>query len=121
MIRRELNKIFLGDNIQYYPEGSHFIGVDWNRKLGDYLVNGNRSWQFSHVILERLITGDGSSLKMVPSEYVDAVVTTRSLCSTKSVSETLKEIRRVLAPVSFKFCYKLFYTWIFNSNGLEIG
>ncbi|XP_011691058.1 PREDICTED: methyltransferase-like protein 7A isoform X2 [Wasmannia auropunctata] len=87
-----------GENIQFYPEGTHLIGVDWNVKLGEYLIKGNRSWQFSHVIIERLITGDGSSLKEVLTGSVDVVVTTRSLCSVKSVHSTLQEIRRVLAP-----------------------
>lgn len=93
--------IFIGENIQFYPEGTHLIGVDWNVKLGKYLVKGNRSWQFSHVIIERLITGDGSSMKEVITGCVDVVVTTRSLCSVKSVQSTLQEIRRVLAPVRF--------------------
>ncbi|XP_077267088.1 thiol S-methyltransferase TMT1A-like isoform X1 [Temnothorax americanus] len=87
-----------GENVQFYPESTHLIGVDWNIKLGEYLVKGNRSWQFSHVIIERLITGDGSSLKEVLTGCVDAVVTTRSLCSVKSLQSTLQEIRRVLAP-----------------------
>ncbi|XP_008204600.1 methyltransferase-like protein 7A isoform X1 [Nasonia vitripennis] len=89
---------FSGDNIQYYPEGAHFIAVDCNRKLGDYLVNGDRAWQYEHVIFERLIIADGSSLKGIPTGCVDVVVTTRSLCSTKSTLNTLKEIRRILAP-----------------------
>ncbi|XP_012527730.1 methyltransferase-like protein 7A [Monomorium pharaonis] len=87
-----------GENIQFYPEGTHLIGVDWNVKLGEYLIKGNRSWQFSHVIIERLIMGDGSSLKEILTGYVDVVVTTRSLCSVKSIQSTLQEIRRVLAP-----------------------
>ncbi|XP_019698021.1 methyltransferase-like protein 7A [Harpegnathos saltator] len=87
-----------GENIRFYPEGTHLIGVDWNTKLGEYLVKGGRSWQFSHVIIERLIVGDGSSLKGIPTGCVDVVVTTRSLCSVKSVRSTLQEIRRVLAP-----------------------
>ncbi|XP_011630835.1 methyltransferase-like protein 7A [Pogonomyrmex barbatus] len=87
-----------GENIQFYPEGTHLIGVDWNTKLGEYLVKGNRSWQFSHIIIERLIIGDGSSMKKVLTGCVDVVVTTRSLCSVKSVQSTLQEIRRVLTP-----------------------
>nr|XP_012234060.1 PREDICTED: methyltransferase-like protein 7A isoform X2 [Linepithema humile] len=87
-----------GENIQFYPEGTHLIGVDWNVKLGEYLVKGSRSCEFSHVIIERLITGDGSSLKEVPTGCVDVVVTTRSLCCVKSMQSTLQEIRRVLAP-----------------------
>ncbi|XP_016839761.1 methyltransferase-like protein 7A isoform X2 [Nasonia vitripennis] len=104
-VLRSLNSIRIleigvktGDNIQYYPEGAHFIAVDCNRKLGDYLVNGDRAWQYEHVIFERLIIADGSSLKGIPTGCVDVVVTTRSLCSTKSTLNTLKEIRRILAP-----------------------
>ncbi|XP_011499912.1 PREDICTED: methyltransferase-like protein 7A isoform X1 [Ceratosolen solmsi marchali] len=87
-----------GNNLQYYPDGTCFIAVDWNRKLEEYLINGDRSWQFTHIIFERFIIGDGSSLKEIPTGSVDAVVTTRSLCSTKSVSKTVSEIHRVLAP-----------------------
>lgn len=99
-------RIFIGENIQFYPEGTHLIGVDWNVKLGEYLVKGNRSCEFSHVIIERLIMGDGSSLKEVITGCIDVVVTTRSLCSVKSIQSTLQEIRRVLAPVRF-LCAKV--------------
>ncbi|KAK2580145.1 hypothetical protein KPH14_012418 [Odynerus spinipes] len=88
-----------GDNIQFYPEGTHFIGVDWNIKLADYLVDTNHSWEFGHIVLERLIVGDGSNLKEIPSGCIDVVVSTRSLCSAKSPRLAFSEIRRVLAPV----------------------
>ncbi|XP_051174914.1 putative methyltransferase-like protein 7A isoform X2 [Leptopilina boulardi] len=87
-----------GENIQYYPDGSQLIIVDWNRKLENYLICGKKSWQFSHVDFERQIFGDGSSLEKIPNGSVDAVVTTRSLCSTISVADTIHEIHRVLAP-----------------------
>ncbi|XP_017893553.1 methyltransferase-like protein 7A [Ceratina calcarata] len=87
-----------GENIQFYPDSTHLIAVDRNVKLAEYLIKGNRSWEFSHIIIERLITGDGSSLKEIPTGYVDIVVSTRSLCSVKSTRSTLQEIRRVLAP-----------------------
>ncbi|CAL7943955.1 unnamed protein product [Xylocopa violacea] len=88
----------MGENIQFYPDYTHLIGVDRNLKLADYLIKGNRSCQFSHVIIERLIIGDGSSLKEIPTGYVDVVVTTRSLCSVTSLKSTLQEIHRVLTP-----------------------
>ncbi|XP_076628898.1 thiol S-methyltransferase TMT1A-like [Colletes latitarsis] len=87
-----------GENIQFYPDNTHLICVDRNLKLADYLINGNRSWQFSHIIIERLIVGDGCSLKDVSTGHVDVVVTTRSLCSVTSIESTLREIHRVLAP-----------------------
>lgn len=68
-------------------------------------MKSGRSWQFSHVIIERLIVGDGGSLKGVSTGCVDVVVTTRSLCSVKSVQSTLQEIRRVLAPVRLIYIY----------------
>lgn len=74
------------------------IGVDRNLRLPEYLIKGNRSWQFSHIIIERLIVGDGSCLREVPAGHVDAVVTTRTLCSVISLQSTLREIHRVLAP-----------------------
>lgn len=91
----------LGDNLPFYPQGTNFVGVDWNTKLPNYLINSDRSWQFDHLTFERFIIGDGSDLKKVATGYVDAVVTTRSLCSSKSMRKTLQEIRRVLAPVSY--------------------
>lgn len=87
-----------GENIQFYPDNTHLIAVDRNVRLAEYLIKGNRSWQFSHIIIERVIVGDGSSLKDVPTGYVDVVVSMRSLCSVTSIQSTLQEIRRVLAP-----------------------
>ncbi|XP_076655746.1 thiol S-methyltransferase TMT1A-like [Halictus rubicundus] len=84
-----------GENIPFYPDNTHLISVDRNLKLAEYLIKGK---QFSHVSIERVIVGDGSSLKNVPTGYVDVVVTTRSLCSAKSIPSTLREIHRVLAP-----------------------
>nr|XP_031834451.1 methyltransferase-like protein 7A isoform X1 [Nomia melanderi]XP_031834452.1 methyltransferase-like protein 7A isoform X1 [Nomia melanderi] len=86
------------ENIQFYPNNTYLISVDRNLKLAEYLIKGNYSWKFSHVIIERVIVGDGSSLEDVPTGYVDVVVTTRSLCSVTSIRSTLREIRRVLAP-----------------------
>lgn len=87
-----------GENIQFYPDSTRLIGVDRNLRLPEYLIKGNRSWQFSHIIIERLIVGDGSCLREVPAGHVDAVVTTRTLCSVISLQSTLREIHRVLAP-----------------------
>ncbi|XP_057325497.1 thiol S-methyltransferase TMT1B-like isoform X2 [Microplitis mediator] len=88
----------IGQNIQFYPNGTHLIGVDWNYKLKEYLTESDQAWQFSHIIIEKIIIGDGSYLKDIPDNYVDAVVTTRSLCSVASVPDVLCEIHRVLAP-----------------------
>ena len=101
-LRHTIKKIctdLTGENIQFYPDSTRLIGVDRNLRLPEYLTKGNRSWQFSHIIIERLIVGDGSCLREVPTGYVDAVVTTRSLCSVISLQSTLREIHRVLAPV----------------------
>ncbi|XP_066599526.1 thiol S-methyltransferase TMT1A-like [Prorops nasuta] len=87
-----------GENIQFYPEGTRLLVVDWNLKLKEYLQSESRAWQFSHVQIEHVIHGDGSSLKDVPTGFVDVVVSTRSLCSVKSINATLREIRRILAP-----------------------
>ncbi|XP_076239668.1 thiol S-methyltransferase TMT1A-like isoform X2 [Calliopsis andreniformis] len=86
-----------GENIPFYPDNTHLIGVDRNVRLAEYLMKGSRSWQFSHIIIERLIVGDGSHLEDVPTGCVDAVVTTRSLCSVTSIESTLREILRVLS------------------------
>ncbi|XP_046472317.1 thiol S-methyltransferase TMT1A-like isoform X2 [Neodiprion pinetum] len=89
-----------GENIPFYPEACHLIGVDWNRKLADYLFHDDYAWRFQHVFVERTLVGDGSRLsRAIPSESIDAVVTTRTLCSVKSPSAVLREIRRVLVPV----------------------
>ncbi|XP_046590009.1 methyltransferase-like protein 7A [Neodiprion lecontei] len=88
-----------GENIPFYPEACHLIGVDWNKKLADYLFHDDYAWRFQHVFVERTLVGDGSRLsRAIPSESIDAVVTTRTLCSVKSPSAVLREIRRVLVP-----------------------
>ncbi|KAI4477841.1 hypothetical protein M0804_012321 [Polistes exclamans] len=87
-----------GDNIRFYPDNTHFIGVDWNTKLAEYLNDDNHSWQFGHIFVERLIIGDGSNLKLIPDNHVDVVVSIRSLCSIKLPLNALDEIKRILGP-----------------------
>ncbi|XP_043684876.1 methyltransferase-like protein 7A [Vespula pensylvanica] len=87
-----------GDNIQFYPDNTHFIGVDWNVRLAEYLNDENHSLEFGHINVERLIIGDGSNLKQIKTGSVDVVVSIRSLCSIKSPLNTFDEIKRILAP-----------------------
>ncbi|XP_034940827.1 methyltransferase-like protein 7B [Chelonus insularis] len=85
-----------GQNIPFYPDETHFIGVDCNHKLEEYLTRNGPLWQFAHIFIEKIIVGDGTQLKQIPTGYVDAVVTIRSLCSISPVADTLQEIKRIL-------------------------
>ncbi|XP_025602422.1 putative methyltransferase-like protein 7A [Athalia rosae] len=86
-----------GENIAFYPDDCHLVGVDLNKRLADHLFHDENAWRFRHIFVEQTIVGDGSRLgQTIPSGSVDAVVTTRTLCSVESPAAVLREIRRVL-------------------------
>lgn len=66
--------MFASDNIQFYPDDIHFIGVDWNVGLAEYLNDENHFMEFGHINVKHLIIGYSSNLKQINSGTVDVVV-----------------------------------------------
>jgi len=82
-----------GANLSYYPQDIHWIGVEPNPFMHDYL---REQAQTLGLTLD-LRQGTAEDLGLA-DESVDAVVSTLVLCSVPEQARTLQEIRRVLRP-----------------------
>ncbi|XP_022248725.1 methyltransferase-like protein 7A [Limulus polyphemus] len=89
-----------GCNLEFYPDKCRLIGVDPNPYFNSYFHEAHSLKKNQHVIVERLMCCGAEDMKDVPDNSVDAVTSTYVLCSVTSIQETLKEILRVLTPVS---------------------
>lgn len=91
-----------GSNFKFYPQNSRAILVDPNPFFEKNLRKNCE--EFSHIKLEQFVLGAGEDLSEVKDGSVDVVFTTIVLCSVNDVRKVLKEIKRVLAPVSLPRC-----------------
>lgn len=82
-----------GANLPYYPAGIHWIGVEPNPHMHDYL---REKAQTLGLNIE-LHQGTAERLP-VDDNQMDAVVSTLVLCSVPDLAGTLAEIVRVLKP-----------------------
>ena len=88
-----------GANFQFFPPGSEVICVDPNRHYEP--VVRNNVCKFPDVRVSQFHVGVAENLRdWVESDSVDVVVSTLVLCSVNDVVRSLKEIIRVLKPVS---------------------
>ena len=87
-----------GANFAYYPRGCSVLALDPNRHMNYYLVHTKK--YYPHVSLKEYIVGVAEDMKKIEDQSVSAVVSTLVLCSVESVEQALKEIIRVLKPVS---------------------
>uniref|UniRef100_A0A8D2NFQ7 Methyltransferase type 11 domain-containing protein n=1 Tax=Zonotrichia albicollis TaxID=44394 RepID=A0A8D2NFQ7_ZONAL len=87
-----------GSNFQFYPAGCKVTCSDINPNFQEGLSRNMKKNQ--HLHYEQFLVAAGEDLGQVPSGSVDAVVCTLVLCSVQSVSSTLREVLRVLRPVS---------------------
>ncbi|GAB0201456.1 methyltransferase-like protein 7A [Grus japonensis] len=87
-----------GANFQFYPPGCKVTCTDINPNFQQGLLRSMNKNQ--HVHYEQFLVAAGEDLRQVPSGSVDAVICTLVLCSVHSVNDTLKEVLRVLRPVS---------------------
>lgn len=87
-----------GANFKFYPPECRVTCMDPNPNFEKYLVKSiaeNRHLQY-----ERFVVGVGEDMRQVADGSMDAVVCTLVLCSVKSQEQILREVRRVLRPVS---------------------
>ena len=87
-----------GANFAFYPRGCSVIALDPNRHMNYYLVHSKK--YYPHVSLKDYIVGIAEDMKKIDDQSVSAVVSTLVLCSVESVEQSLKEVIRVLKPVS---------------------
>lgn len=87
-----------GTNFQYYPNGSKVICTDPNPQFQRYLTKGMED--NDHLTYDRFVVASGEDMAPVQDNSVDTVVCTLVLCTVDNVQQTLREIHRVLRPVS---------------------
>jgi len=103
-----------GTNFQFYPPGCKVTCTDINPNFQQGLSRSMKKNQ--HIHYERFLVAAGEDLRQVPSGSVDAVVCTLVLCSVSNVNGTLKEVLRVLRPVSSRI-KSFVVTFIVYSKG----
>lgn len=87
-----------GTNFKFYPPGCRVTCVDPNPNFEKFLFKSlaeNRHLQF-----ERFFVAAGENMHQVADSSVDVVVCTLVLCSVKNQEQILREVCRVLRPVS---------------------
>jgi ubiquinone/menaquinone biosynthesis C-methylase UbiE len=87
-----------GANFKFYPPGCRVTCIDPNPNFEKFLfksVAENRQLQF-----ERFVVAAGEDMHQVTDGSVDVVVCTLVLCSVKNQEKILREVCRVLKPVS---------------------
>lgn len=87
-----------GANFQFYPFGCRVTGTDPNPNVEKYLLKNIAENQ--HLRFEGFILASGEDLHQVLDSSVDMVVGTLVLCYVADVRVVLKEVLRVLRPVS---------------------
>jgi len=88
-----------GANFQYFPPGTEVICVDPNSHYESMVRNNVR--KFPDVRISQFHIGGAENMRdLVDEGSVDAVVVTAVLCSVQDVVCSLREIIRVLKPVS---------------------
>lgn len=92
-----------GTNFKFYPPGAKVICTDPNPHFQKYLKKCMD--QNDHLIYERFVVASGEDLGSVEDESVDVVVCTLVLCSVNNIQQTLREVHRILRPVSRSYYY----------------
>lgn len=82
-----------GANLSYYPQEIHWIGIEPNPFMHDYLRDKAQTLGLTLDLRQ----GTAEDLGLA-DDSVDAVVSTLVLCSVPNLAQTLEEIRRVLKP-----------------------
>ena len=96
-----------GENFDYYPEGTSLIAVDPNPHV-EKLLRDNLEKAGGRVNLKKFVVASAEDMSCAPGKLgvedksVSAVVCTFVLCSLtdEQMTKTIKEVKRVLMPVS---------------------
>jgi len=83
-----------GANFSYYPKNIHWIGVEPNPFMHQYLEQEADDREIKNIELCR---GTAEQLP-VKDNTIDSVVSTHVLCSVNNLDRSLQEIQRILKP-----------------------
>lgn len=87
-----------GTNFPYFPKGSKVIAVDYNPNFESQFKTSSEKFS-GQVEVEKYICASAEDMAQVPSNSVDAVVSTYVLCYIEDRQKALQEIKRVLVKV----------------------
>lgn len=87
-----------GANFQFYPENSHLTALDMNVNFDSYFKQNQK--KYPQIVYERTIIAVAENMKDIDDCSMDLVISTYVLCSVTNLNDVLKEIKRVLKPVS---------------------
>jgi len=90
-----------GTNFEHFPKGTEVTCIEPNDCFESFLRSSLEKTG-SHVTLVGFEVCVAEDMSRVASGSVDAVVCTLVLCSVTDVDSSLREIRRILKPVSIK-------------------
>lgn len=94
-----------GANFRFYPDGCTVICTDPNPHFHKYL---RRSMDANpHLTYEEVAVVSGEDMEEFEDESMDVVVGTLVLCSVQSVPQVLREVLRVLRPVSLTVVHSM--------------
>lgn len=85
-------------NFAFYPRGTMVACLDPNPICEGYLRKNAE--EFPNVTFEAFYVGYGEDMKDIEGNSVDVVVSTLTLCTVRNIDQCLKEIIRILKPVS---------------------
>ena len=91
-----------GANFQYYPDGAQIICIEHNCLFEAPLRASIK--QRPGLEISQFHIASAENMRVVECNSVDAVVSTKVLCSVTDVDRCLQEILRVLKPVSLTYC-----------------
>lgn len=93
-----------GRNFAYMnlPEGSSYIALDYNPEMEHYLRENLKKYPNNNIPLKQFIVEDATNMRSIKDNSMAAVLGVQVLCSLGEgkVKQVLKEIKRVLKPVS---------------------
>ena len=87
-----------GANFEFYPDNTRLSVVEINNQFRE-AFDKNLS-NYPNIHLENFTIGMAENMSDIKDGSIDVVVSTMVLCSVRSIEQTLKEIQRVLKPVS---------------------
>ncbi|GBN60266.1 Methyltransferase-like protein 7B [Araneus ventricosus] len=87
-----------GPNLQFYPENCNLTVLDKNKFFESYYAKNAK--KFPHISYQRTVIQPAENMSDIADSSLDVVVSTYLHCSCDDSLAVLKEVERVLKPVS---------------------
>ena len=107
-----------GANFKYYPKNANVTCLDPNPEFAKYLEKNVAECPWVNLV--ESVWGSAEDMSAFPSGSVDAVVCTLVLCSINNQDSVLKEIHRILRPVSICHNFVKIHQLLYNVSCVEL-